>query len=489
MIALPVMDEQRCAYGNAPFTGSRVSWCHAVHLHVSRATEGPSFFGKRNMVTSFNLEFCMLFDRLNFSSVSIFICCLGSQLCIILWLYSFPSAYQAVRLAFPVQPFTSARPKMVSQRRYECQRKRISQQHYRPCRGFVEPRKINQSKVGFFDLPGEVRNDIYEYYFDTPFRTEIGPSQAKFGPVYDTTPPPLEKQHIRAIKCLRLTFRKNSPKQSKTEPRKVRTTTAFAGHGRKLNVPDKDIVNWESSISGLMLVCKQVYAETVQLHYAYTTFAFSNSINRLEKFISNTPIQYLSCIHNMEIHYRSYGHPVDPQLQGIKEKTDKKWHSICTTASLKLVGLKKLRITAHVIASPYYLEFSETWVKPLLEFRRLAFTTTTTDNTLATRALHSLSDQATNVPTPSLTDVEIHISSDITRPGAMAFSEVEDANCDLHRLFSKAISHYIMGMDEEDAMQEYKEACTRKYIQWRYYLRLNRYAWWRSHGFNDGSWA
>lgn len=45
----------------------------------------------------------------------------------------------------------------------------------------ARPRVTVKKRVGFLDLPGEIRNQIYEYYFQQSFKCEFAEKDAKLG--------------------------------------------------------------------------------------------------------------------------------------------------------------------------------------------------------------------------------------------------------------------------------------------------------------------
>jgi hypothetical protein len=208
------------------------------------------------------------------------------------------------------------------------------------------PSQKRQKSIGFLDLPGEIRNQIYDHYFKDKVRIEL---VAKGTRLYPKRSPSPSKQRQLTIRKPKLHNRKTLEKKGEYKSCK-----------------------WESTFSALLLVCWQIYRETMPFHYNAAAFVFASTGN-LRFFLKVIPTLNLTFITALELHHCSYGCPSQPGYMVWKAKYDTSWWNVCKAASLQLTGLKRLTLILHITEIPLLLEFhNNLWIAPLLHFRRLA---------------------------------------------------------------------------------------------------------------------
>lgn len=133
------------------------------------------------------------------------------------------------------------------------------------------PPQVKKAKLRFPDLPWEVRNKIYQYYFQVTYRCELA------GKGCDSS--------ARAPKTFKLLS--NS---SQTRPKKPHTWTKggygewpnpltlrfpVSRAGRRTIYPGPVLYDgWLNPHGALILLCKQVCVETLPLLYNQITFVF-----------------------------------------------------------------------------------------------------------------------------------------------------------------------------------------------------------------------
>ncbi|RMZ74179.1 hypothetical protein GMOD_00005042 [Pyrenophora seminiperda CCB06] len=154
-----------------------------------------------------------------------------------------------------------------------------------------------KKRSGFLALPGEVRNQIYSYYFESDHHCEVvakghqlrqqkKPRTVKLSSAL-TTPSPLLP----------------APSTPDTIP-----VIRFSRCLGKYNVIQGLQTNWRRSLYALSLVCQQVYAETATFLYRKTVFIF-NAPKRMANFFHVVHSTRLDYITKLRLHYDTYGPP------------------------------------------------------------------------------------------------------------------------------------------------------------------------------------
>ncbi|KAF2710567.1 hypothetical protein K504DRAFT_466969 [Pleomassaria siparia CBS 279.74] len=311
---------------------------------------------------------------------------------------------------------------------------------------------------GFLSLPGEIRNFVYEYYFQHGFRCEI---------VAQGTA--LKSKEAKMIRfCMGITHQ-DSPIYRHREHHKPEMPTTIRmsrrlGHYNRVHGIQ---TNWHNSLCALILVCRQLHRESLVFLYHSTTFVFAAPL-RITNFLQVLPKKNISHVTKLNLHCTSYGDPRMRVHRVWQEKHLVSWARACDAASRKLINLKELEIWLHVTASPLELDLRQSWLWPLLKFRRLARSRNT-------------KGKADNAPSSGpLQIVKVHFQSQWSKKHALtrnAIPEIANANIHLHRIFATAISKAILGCNENDAMKEFRDAWEGDYKQWQNYLGYSDMGW------------
>jgi hypothetical protein len=168
---------------------------------------------------------------------------------------------------------------------------------------------------GFLALPGEIRNQIYNYYFDRECYCEVVASGTQ-----------LTWREPQTIKlCSRPVFTQIQISRPKPNRDAVpRTVVRFSRPLGKYNVVQGLRTNWVSSMYALSLVCKQVYLETTKLVYGKTVFIF-DAPKRMHLFFNVVSTANLQNITKLHLHYNTYGNPRQTDDQVWQGKHTQSW--------------------------------------------------------------------------------------------------------------------------------------------------------------------
>ncbi|KAG9196516.1 hypothetical protein G6011_01637 [Alternaria panax] len=314
---------------------------------------------------------------------------------------------------------------------------------------------------GFLALPGEIRNHIYSYYFNSVRRCEIVGRGAQ-----------LTQRTLQTVKLsLNLVPANNTTSAPGSESNTVPLTVVrFSRPLGKYNIVQGLQTNWQDSLHALSLVCKQIYTETVTFLYQKTIFVF-DAPKRMENFFKFASSIGIGNIAKLHLHYNTYGHPYRTESLIWQERHSQSWQRGCKAASKKLTGLQELEIWMQVHEAAPKFSLREKWLKPLLHFRRLAYTKELASHDNASSPLvdcrSGLQTAKVNVETYWSRNFEVDCTAD---------RGLVKASRDLHQLYGQAISLAITGSTEEAAMAGFDAAWKGKHAEWRNHLPLVRRA-------------
>lgn len=228
--------------------------------------------------------------------------------------------------------------------------------------GMERARQLQSKKFGFFDLPGEIRNKIYDYVFD---------NRRVF----------IRKAHGQKIaKTEESVANKNGPslqpRSDSAKGKDIRTCKPYCGlysdsiiNGRRVRHDDKRAhINID-----ILFTCRKAYQESMCLFYANTTFYFS-SFKPIRRFLNHCRSEALAAIKNLEFYHVIYGEPALTVDREWKLRSDDRWMEICTSMSQKLTGLRRLRIDLRICDWPTQLNLEAAWAQPILELGERRFT-------------------------------------------------------------------------------------------------------------------
>jgi len=294
---------------------------------------------------------------------------------------------------------------------------------------------------GFLGLPGELRNQIYQYVFQSDFRCEIAAKGSSF-----------VQRRAKTVKLWAGAFAtttnkgiKYTSEVSQKPPITLRMSRQLGKYTAVQGLQTK----WSTSLFAIHLVCKQLHAETLPWIYSKTTFVFDSS-TRMSNFLNVVPKSNLDHITKFEMHYTTYGCPRLLDDCTWQAKHNKSWLAACNTASKKLTGLRTLKICLRVTENAPRFNLRQPWVLPLLQFRRRK---------------------------EGLDTVTIDFR---TRRSGCSFDgreEVARASEHLHKLFGDAVRAAILGAKEEEAMSGFQAAWDGDYYMWQFHLGYASTGW------------
>ncbi len=226
----------------------------------------------------------------------------------------------------------------------------------RALRGF-QPR----GTFPFLDLPGELRNRIYDY--------AIATNHYAMEWVCDNK------------KSKSLTYR--LPKISSTSGPWLKLTADAALRRRalhpsggrvRLRLPDD---YFRTTPVALLLVCKQMHEEASSVFYSKNTFDF-HGIGALNHFLNYLQPTAKMSITKLIIKYRAYGYPEYIPNQYCKDMHDRSWEKLCWRVADECTSLTKLRLDLTLNKSPVsFCAFDDVedsglgaqWIRPLRAFQ------------------------------------------------------------------------------------------------------------------------
>jgi hypothetical protein len=202
--------------------------------------------------------------------------------------------------------------------------------------GNPTPKKIR----GFMGLPGELRNEVYGYYFQEGFRCEIAAKEAGFDQLADKAPPEPIKLCVGMFKQATMPTPSQLPvfkNGKKSEPAVLRVSRCW---GNYKHVQGR-LTKWETSLCALVLVCKQIHRESVIFLYHNTKFVFE-SPKRINNFFRWVPTANLFYVTKLQLHYVPHH---DDEWKATHQLA---WSNVCKAFTKKLVNLQDLTIFIHV---------------------------------------------------------------------------------------------------------------------------------------------
>jgi hypothetical protein len=312
---------------------------------------------------------------------------------------------------------------------------------------------------GFLSLPGELRNQVYGYYFESEFRCEVAAASSRF-----------EERKPGIVKLWAGIFQSDSqalkydPEIKEEDPATIRISRPFG----KYTIIKGMQTNWFTSLFAINLVCKQIHVETLPFLYRQTLFLF-DAPSRIRNFLDVVSKSKLEYITKLQLHYSTYGSPSWNKDHIWQEKHARSWIRALTQVSKRLMGLQNLKIRVRVNDYSPRLNLREPWVLPLLQFRRL---------TCASKTGEGCTNGGTDGTRQNMLDVVIiDFRTSVFGWQFDGHQELAKASEALHRLFGHALSSAILGAKEEEAMADFNEAWNGKYRMWQYHLGFGKTRW------------
>lgn len=209
-------------------------------------------------------------------------------------------------------------------------------------------------------------------------------------------------------------------------------------------------------MTGLIFVCKQVYAETIGSFYKSTIFSF-DSPNRVFSFLKVPSACNLANVTKIQLHYQTYGDPKKSEHLEWKQKHLRSWNRTCKAAAKRLVNLQSIDIWVRMTESVIRLDIHAPCLKPVFYFRKFRDPT----KTLA----------------KALIKANVRVDTIWSRPDAFINQHLSFASVHLHHLFGQAVGRLILGATEATAMADFNDAWENKYAQWRHHLDFAKTGW------------
>lgn len=232
------------------------------------------------------------------------------------------------------------------------------------------PRPKRQKPKGnfnFLGLPGEIRNQIYNYVIQEETYAvdwEGETSQTK------------RLSH-------RLPYRPKSmwPQLSveTVERRKTLRKHIDSDERKKLM---KDFYSHSSPVS-LLFVCQKIYPEAATVFYSTHTFAF-DLLGSLRFFLNTVSPANKAAIRSIAFTYKTYGYPKLTKDQHWKDVADSKWDGLCWRVSDECTSLKHLILNMKFRRSPLRFPslddasrktFGQRWICALWPFEDIGLET------------------------------------------------------------------------------------------------------------------
>jgi len=222
---------------------------------------------------------------------------------------------------------------------------------------------------GFFKLPGEIKNQIYELVFD-PCDYEItwlkgsrtlthltykfdrrGLDQTKPWGLWGSS-------RLKSMAWILKVF---------TAPKLGPNTVA---NRRLLRKPRSSRPHLEANLgrahirAALLLTCRAIHNEAVSMFYSAQSFGFANH-GLLEHFLSTINPTAKASITRLFLEHGTYGDPY--WVADIPWKTvyDDKWAVCCAEIAFELVSLREVHLLLRINDHPVQWNLKDRWVGPL----------------------------------------------------------------------------------------------------------------------------
>ncbi|KIW50662.1 hypothetical protein PV05_09451 [Exophiala xenobiotica] len=199
-------------------------------------------------------------------------------------------------------------------------------------RSCVRPSTVQRLQTNkpfpFFQLPGEIRNRIYDLVVpETLVIVSGNHPQKEYAKLKAQNPRP------KKIKCPR-----------------YRLSGKFAG---------------EAAPVFLLFTCRQMKHEVEEFIYARTTFCF-DKFGVINKFLNRVREAGVKSIESLELTHEGYSEPRMMADREWKLRHDAQWKATLERIKEQVTGLRRLRLDLTIYDWPCRLETTERWARPLL---------------------------------------------------------------------------------------------------------------------------
>ena len=212
----------------------------------------------------------------------------------------------------------------------------------------------------FLELPGELRNKIYDYAivkqdYDIRWVNNNHKSKSltyqlpRLGSAYEPHLEPNAARRRRQLDCSR-----RVPSQKRLAEGSI-----------------------HSGPAALLAVCNEMHMEACSVFYSKSTFAF-NGLGALRHFLNNLSPTATKALTQLAIKYRAYGEPNRTEDQKWKAKHDRLWEDLCWRIADQCISLTDLSLDLTLNKSPLWFApfaladkagIGAQWIKPLWAFQ------------------------------------------------------------------------------------------------------------------------
>ncbi|OJD32788.1 uncharacterized protein BKCO1_3600045 [Diplodia corticola] len=360
--------------------------------------------------------------------------------------------------------------------------------------------KMKKQRLGFLDLPGEIRNMIYAHCFEDEIWIDMTPtadhilkqnkvqlgtwaSAAHAAPKPTTTTtsesnnedtsnanPTATGEDTLALPHLTITGRRTARFSATTfatpTPRLKPQKIAYKPHSRRGHTTTTSPTKWTTSPGALVLTCRQIHHEALPFFYAAPFFIFS-APRPLLRFLALVPPPKLALVRKLHVAHATYGDPTRPRDEAWRTRHQAAWKRAMDEAARLLVGLAVLR--CRVVANERPLVFalaSAAWARTLVEAWGPACQRQRQqpgEGKEREKEKEMVVATVGGAPQGPLR-VEIAVQSAWVVKGAYMPNEaLRTALVELHRLFAEGVRRRMCGWSEEDAMLDFNLAKFEKY--------------------------
>lgn len=218
-----------------------------------------------------------------------------------------------------------------------------------PSQGPARPPLKESAK--FLNLPGEIRNQIYEYAFPTEF------FEIRFADKAERT----------------LTYRlPNRPRymQPKLEPDVSQRRRLYDWPRRVRSKEFIPVYKLSPGPAALLLTCKRVQEEASPLFYGSSTFTFQN-LRVFDRFMNTLSAMSKASIRSLHLTHHTAGNAFHTPNQPFTRNFDRKWDNLCWRASVEMKSLEELSIDLMINETPISFDPFDTWMLALLSFEAI----------------------------------------------------------------------------------------------------------------------
>lgn len=315
-------------------------------------------------------------------------------------------------------------------------------------------KKKRKKKPNFLTLPGEIRNLVYQCYFRDTYHCEHVGEGCDFSPVAPKT--------VKLLSNTTTPKQNHKKRQTDPEPEKPLVIRFPRSNHHTTQQPA-----WLNPHGALILVCKQIHAETLPFLYHRITLLFQ-APRRIATFLHTLSTPTRTHITTLHLHYTTYGNPRATCDIIWQDKHIASWTRACKFASKTLVCLRKLEVDVWLSESAPKFNLRQRWLQPLWQFRRLACIDSRKD---------AMGGEALGVKRCALEAVEVRVRTRLWGHKFGADARLAGACRVLHGLFSQGIGKAVCGAGEVEAMAEFERAWDGEYRMWQHHLGFAGMGW------------